>query len=172
MDSRIEQLLEKYWNAETSLEEEKELKDFFQKENIPTELKETANLFKYFEFQKKQSIEEGGFDARIKAATSERKGRVVKMMFTVAKVAAGILVLVAATLLVRDEIRKSYPTEIVDTYSDPELAFEETKRALLMISKGFGKARQEAGKIKMFNEAEQVIQNGPQKNESSEEVKI
>ena len=56
MDSKqIEQLLEKYWNTETSLEEEQQLRDFFRGESIPEALKETAELFRYFDHQKKCS---------------------------------------------------------------------------------------------------------------------
>ena len=57
MDSKqIEQLLEKYWNTETSLEEEQQLRDFFRGENIPETLKETAELFRYFDQQKKVQL--------------------------------------------------------------------------------------------------------------------
>ena len=93
-------------------------------------------------------------------------------MFTSAKIAAGVVVLIAASYLVREEIRKSYPEEIADTYSDPQLAFEETKKALMMISKTFGKAQEEAGKIKVFNEAENLIQSGITKEDSTEKVDI
>lgn len=173
MDSRIEQLIEKYWKCETSVEEENEIKEFFSNREVSDEWKETASLFRYFEFQKKQSVDEVGFNRKFKSlASQEKKGKVVSMFFTVSKIAAGILVLVAATYMVRQEIRKSYPTEIVDTYSDPELAFEETKKALMMISKGFGKAKLEAGKMKVFNEAEQAIQNGPGKEDPSNEISI
>jgi len=65
---------------------------------------------------------------------------------------------VAATYFIRQEVRKAYPEPVEDTYSDPKIAFEETKKALMMISKSFGKAKNEAGKIKMFNDAEKKIQ--------------
>ncbi|MEP2668208.1 MAG: hypothetical protein ABJH04_04400 [Cyclobacteriaceae bacterium] len=166
MDSKIEQLLEKYWKCETSLEEESELKAYFSENEVPESLKETAMLFQYFESQKKLEIRKIEFDQKVKTGvTPVEKGKVIKMFFTTAKIAAGVLVLVAATYLVRQEIRKSYPEEVVDTYSDPQLAFEETKKALMMISKTFGKAKQEAGKITVFNEAEQIIQNGTAKEE-------
>jgi hypothetical protein len=46
MDSnRIELLLKKYWGCETSLEEEKQLRDYFQGNDIPDQWKETASLF-------------------------------------------------------------------------------------------------------------------------------
>jgi len=76
-----------------------------------------------------------------------------------ARIAAGIVVVVAATFLIRQEIRKSYPKELQDTYTDPQMAFEETKRALQMISNTFGKAKKEASKMQMLNEAEKKIQS-------------
>lgn len=161
MDSKqIEQLLEKYWNTETSLEEEQQLRDFFRGENIPDTLKETAELFRYFDHQKKVRLNEPSFDGDVtrKINATRPAAKTVKMYYNYARIAAGIAVVVAATYFVGQEVRKSYPAEVTDTYSDPKLAFEETKRALMMLSKGFGKARHETEKIKMFNEAEQKVQ--------------
>jgi len=173
MDSNIEKLLERYWNCETSLEEEKELRDYFQANEVPEELRDTARLFQYFEYQKKQSLNKGDFDQVVKSKLkSGGSGKVIKMVFTYAKIAAGLLVLVAASYLVRQEIRKSYPEEIADTYSDPQIAFEETKRALMMISKSFNKAQHETSKIRIFNEAEQVIQNGTEATTSTDKANI
>ena len=74
------------------------------------------------------------------------------------RIAAGIAVLLAATYLVRQEMRQDDPVAVEDTYTDPKQAFEETKKALLMISKGFGSAEQQAKKINMFNEAQEKVQ--------------
>jgi len=74
------------------------------------------------------------------------------------RIAAGLAVLLMAVWFVRNEVRKSTPQEVVDTYDDPQLAFEETKKALLMISKSFGTAEEQAKKINMFNEAQEEIQ--------------
>lgn len=161
MDSRIEELLEKYWKCETTLEEEQSLKDYFAANDVPENLKETANLFQYFALQKGVTLPDAGFDRNVKKKIklTTPDGKVVRMMFNTVRIAAGILVVVAATYFIRQEVRKTYPQEIVDTYTDPKLAFEETKKALMMISKGFGKAQREAEKIKIFNEAEQKIQH-------------
>jgi hypothetical protein len=64
----------------------------------------------------------------------------------------------AATWFIRNEIRSTTPQEVVDTYDDPKMAFEETKKALMMISKSFGTAKEQAKKINMFNEAQEEIQ--------------
>ena len=73
-------------------------------------------------------------------------------------VAAGLAVVIAATWFIRTEIRSSMPQEVVDTYDDPKMAFEETKKALLIISKSFGTAEAQTRKINMFNEAQEEIQ--------------
>jgi hypothetical protein len=161
MDSKtIEQLLEKYWSCETSLEEEQQLRDFFNGKAIPESMKETAELFRFFENEKAKSLNENFEPAVTKQIRQRQGGKIISMVSfsNIARIAAGILVVVAATFFIRQEVRKSYPKELQDTYSDPQMAFEETKKALMMISNSFGKAQNEAGKIKMFNDAEKKIQ--------------
>jgi hypothetical protein len=160
MDSKqIEQLLEKYWNCDTSLEEEQQLRAHFRGE-VPESMKEVANLFRYFDEQQKQQVEHSDFDAVVKTKIKQHRpdSKVIKLFYNYGRIAAGLAVVVAATYFVRQEVRKAYPAEITDTYSDPRLALEETKKALLMISKSFNKAQKEVGKIKVFNEAEEKIQ--------------
>jgi hypothetical protein len=75
------------------------------------------------------------------------------------RIAAGVAVVLAAVFFVRQEIRKN-TNELVleDTYDDPQKALEETKKALMMISKGFGRAEAQAKKINLINEAQDKIQ--------------
>ena len=170
MDSKqLEQLLEKYWSCETTLQEEESLRNYFQQAEVPEALRETAELFRFFEHEKSKALHESFNEVVTKKIRQRQGGKMVNMMtwVQVARVAAGVMVVVVAGYFIRHEIRKSYPAEVVDTYSDPKLAFEETKKALLMISKSFGKAKKEAGRINVFNEAERKIQGKQQ-----EEVKI
>jgi hypothetical protein len=44
----IKSLLEKYWEAETSLEEEKTLKDYFNGNDIDEDLKRYTSLFRFY----------------------------------------------------------------------------------------------------------------------------
>ena len=160
MDSKhIEQLLEKYWSCETSLEEEKQLREYFRWGDIPAQWKEASELFRYFEEQKQRPLTDQGFETDVlkKIQKDRPKGKLISLLpRNVVRIAAGLIVVVAATYFVRQEIRKSYPPE--DTFSDPKMAFEETKKALMMISKGFGKGQKEASKINVFNDAEEKIQ--------------
>lgn len=171
MDSKaLEQLLEKYWACETSLEEEKVLRDYFNGNDVPDTFRDTAALFRFFEMERARATGEEVERHVTKEIRRSQRGKVISMM-SVARIAAGLLVVVAATYFVRQEIRKSYPPEIEDTITDPELALQETKKALMMISKGFGKAREEATKINLFNEAEEKI-SGKDKQEEKEKGKI
>jgi hypothetical protein len=159
MDSKkIEELLNKYWNCETSLEEEKQLREYFSGSAIPEQWKDTANLFRYFGENKKKELNDVSFEATVVSKIkTPGKGKMATLMFNAMKIAAGIAVLAIAIWLVRTEIRKSTPQAVVDTYDDPKLAFEETKKALMMISKSFGTAEEQAKKINLFNEAQEEI---------------
>jgi hypothetical protein len=168
MDSkRIDELLNKYWNCETSLEEEQQLREYFRGKQIPQQWKETATLFRYFDEHKKKALDDNAFDTEVlRKVTVRQRGKMAKILFNTMRIAAGVSVLLVATWLVRNEVRQSTPQEMVDTYDDPKLALEETKKALMMISKSFGTAEEKARKINMFNEAQQQIQK--KQNSSSE----
>lgn len=162
MDSKkLEELVKKYWDCETSLEEEQQLREYFRGENIPEVWRETATLFRYFDEQKSKTVEPQ-FDEtvvnRIKEIPRKREGKVVKWVTASLRIAAGVAVLLAAVYFVRQELREDQAIAAEDTFEDPQQAFEETKKALLMISKGFGRAEQQAKKINMFNEAQEKIQ--------------
>lgn len=157
MDSnRIEELLQKYWNCETSLEEEKQLRDYFQRPDVPDHFKETANLFRYFEQQKNTSVQDIALDGVI--MQDHNTGRTRKLVYNSLRIAAGVAVLVVAGWFIQRETKTDTTAAVlVDTYDDPKLAFEETKKALKMISNGFEQAEQQAKKLNLFNEAQQDV---------------
>lgn len=162
MDSgRIDELLNKYWNCDTSLEEEQELKAFFRNSEIPAQWKETADLFRYFDEQKNREVDTS-VERNVLKAMKPQAGVVRKLFYNSMRIAAGIAVLVIAGWFVRNEIRSQQPVE--DTYEDPKIAFEETKKALLMISKSFGTAESKAKKLNMFNEAQDQVRKDLEKS--------
>jgi hypothetical protein len=169
MDSKqIDELLKKYWNCETSLEEEQLLREYFNGRNVPEQFNDASLLFQYFYDQKKKSPGDLAVDENLLTKPKRESNiRSSGWVYNTLRIAAGVLVLMTAIWFVRSEIRKSTPQEIVDTYDDPQLAFEETKRALLMISKGFGTAEQQAKKINLFNEAQDQIEGNVQQENNN-----
>ena len=60
----IEQLLERYWNCETSLEEEQILRPFFRQKEVPAHLLRYKQLFAYQDVEKEKGLGDD-FDTRI-----------------------------------------------------------------------------------------------------------
>ena len=169
---RIEGLLDKYWACETSLEEEKELRDFFSENTVPEKFRSVAPLFDYYNGEGEDSKLDEKFseevlniiekDNKIITEASAKRGKVVALFYNISKVAAVILILMVAGYFVREEYREredEVKPYLADTFEDPKEAFEETKKALMMISKNFNKGRKEVQKMGAFEDAQKKIKN-------------
>ena len=55
--AKIEELLNKYWDGETSVHEEKILKEYFNSNNVAEHLKPYTGLFGYFKESKDESLQ-------------------------------------------------------------------------------------------------------------------
>ena len=98
----IEQLLERYWRCETSLQEEEILRAFFSQEDIPAALLPYRDLFTYGQREKEESVLGSDFDQRVLSFIEKDepvKARVITMrhrlmpLFKAAAVVAIILTL-------------------------------------------------------------------------------
>ncbi len=98
----IMQLLERYWQCETSLEEEKILRAFFSQTDIPAELKQYQPLFAYEQTEEQSNALGEEFDNRVMSIIDQAepvKARVVPLtqrlmpLFKAAAVVAIILTL-------------------------------------------------------------------------------
>lgn len=67
----IEQLLERYWNCETTLEEEEILRTFFSQKDVPVSLLTYKDLFCYEQSESKEDVLGDDFDARVMAIVNE-----------------------------------------------------------------------------------------------------
>ena len=67
----IEQLLERYWNCETSLEEEQILRTFFSQKEVPASLLKYKDLFCYEQTETADDTLGDDFDARMMALVNE-----------------------------------------------------------------------------------------------------
>lgn len=78
----IEQLLERYWNCQTTLEEEHILRMFFSQEDIPASLLPYKELFRYEQTEPANDVLGDDFDARMTALIDEPepvKARTISM---------------------------------------------------------------------------------------------
>ncbi len=143
---KIETLLERYWACETSLEEERFLKDFFAGNNIPQSLSEYAPFFTWK--QENAALQAGeGFSRQIeqKLQNPERKKQpvIVKYFYPTLKIAASVLIVVTVGLGIHTHNRNQAVLlqAYSETFTDPEQAMEEVNYALNKISTSLLKAQ-------------------------------
>lgn len=163
--SRIEILLERYWNTVTTVEEEEELKAFFNQNDVPEEMQGAAELFRYFEAQKHSKLD-AKFDETVIGKIKEQKSPVMRSLnvnfrnyLKVAAVVAGIM---TASFIFRMEFWQTDRPKMLlveDTFKTPEEAYEETKKAFLLIAEQMNKGREQAKKITILSEAEDKVKN-------------
>lgn len=148
----IEQLLERYWQCETSLAEEEQLRSFFSKEEVPTHLLRYKDLFQYQQIQQQVGLG-NHFDARIltqiEAPTMKVKAKrltLVSRFMPLFKAAAVIAIMLSLgnvaqhTLFGSETLDYNYDT-YTDTYDDPEVAYKQVSSALMMLSDGINKSQ-------------------------------
>lgn len=156
----IEQLLDRYWRAETSLEEEQILRAFFAQKDVPAALAPYKSLFAYTGQQAAQHLGED-FDRRVLAAIDETDvagaapaapKRVKTGHITLANrlrplyraAAAVAIVTLLGTAAQQSFVSRpaqsggwDYNTaSYKDSYDDPQRAYEAGMKALDMFKKG------------------------------------
>jgi hypothetical protein len=160
----IDQLLERYWQCETSLEEEEILRTFFCQKNIPDHLLAYKELFCYEQKQKQEETLGEDFDTKILAQIAEPvhvKARTISIssrfmpIFKAAAVVAIILTLGNAaqkSFNNEDDTDINY-SEYHDTYSDPSVAYDKVENALQMVSEGINQAQEQTDSLKALPNA-------------------
>ena len=72
----IEQLIERYWAAETSVEEERILRDFFSQSDIPSHLRAEAEFFRAMDEESRMKLDDA-FDERILSRVESADNQIV-----------------------------------------------------------------------------------------------
>lgn len=142
---RTEKLLEKYFEAETSIAEEKELKDYFASSDVAQHLEQYKPIFGYA-IQAKQEQ----FKATIPLKTKKRTN-VVWL-----SVAASVVVLLGVSVFTFNNYNQPKSNGL-GTYDDPEVAFRETQKALAMISESVNKGIESMEYINEYEQSKNKI---------------
>lgn len=120
--SRIEILLEKYFQGESSIAEENELRKYFSSSDVAQHLLQYQPLFAYFSQEKEQKF------------TPELPSQSRKKYWGWLSVAASAVVLLGIGTFTYVNYQKSNKAEVLGTYDDPEIAFKQTQKALALLS--------------------------------------
>lgn len=142
---RIEKLLEKYFEAETSIAEEKELKDYFTSLNVAPHLEQYKPIFGYAVQAKQEQ-----FTATIPLKTKKRNIAVWL------SVAASVVVLLSVGLFTFNHYNQPVLGDL-GTYDDPEVAYRETQKALALISESVNKGIESMEYINEYEQSKNKI---------------
>lgn len=128
--NKIEQLLEKYLNAETTLQEEATLKDYFTNGLVAPHLKEYQLLFGYFAESKSEK-----FTKTIQLKTKKSNWK---------------WLLLAASVVLLFSVYTGYEYDQSVKKAEAKIAYQDTQKAFELLTKNFNKGTAAIGYLGKF----------------------
>lgn len=147
--NHIERLLERFYNAETSEQEEQELKDFFRHGEVPPHLLPEKEMF----LQLQASDAPEGMEERLgnlidqwelSEQKTQKKRRIFHLQW-IGSIAASLLLVIGISLHFHEPQRK-------DTCATPEEAYAHAEKALVMFSEALNKGIRPIQNMEKTNE--------------------
>ena len=152
----LKKLLEKYYDGETSREEEERLKNFFSGNDFLPEYEAEKEIFSHYAGSESIPVPSVDFEDRILKGIDdlEKKQRSIsprRRYITVMSAAAAILLLIGTYFIFFNKEAQE------DTFSDPQLAYAETMRILNEVSVKLNKATEA---LKPLNKMQDAMETG------------
>ena len=148
--NHIERLLERFYNAETSEQEEQELKDFFRHGEVPPHLLPEKEMF----LQLQASDAPEGMEERLgnlidqwelSEQKTQKKRRIFHLQW-IGSIAASLLLVIGISLHFHEPQRK-------DTCATPEEAYAHAEKALILFSETLNKGLRPIEEIQRTNQS-------------------
>lgn len=137
----IKQLLEKYLEGETSIQEEKRLKNYFTSENIAPELRQYQDMFGYF-YKEQQTETQKEFVLKQKSQKNWLW------------MAASVIIVVGIGYMF---LKQPASPDDLGTFDNPEIAFEETQKALQLVAENLNRGKQKIEYIQEYENTKNLI---------------
>jgi len=173
--SKIEELLFKYFEGDTSLKEEEELKRFFSGKNVPVHLRKYAAVFGALDKAGREDVLDESFDQQFLLGLeddSTKSPKIRRNVWYSAIAAAAVLIIGMIIFTPAERIPGIgyFSNKIEDTFDDPRDAYVETVKALMTISSKLNAGTREMEKIAMVNEQLETVSKMEKINTSMVEV--
>lgn len=157
---RIEKLIEKFFNGETSIGEERLLENYFSQSNVPTSLEAERDLFRFYSSSRNEPLPENNLKEKIietiELEGGDLTGKKRRMIYAVTSIAASILLLIGSYFIF---LHSSGTGHYKDTFDNPEIAYLETQKALLYVSEKLNTGTSGLGNLKKFDEGTKELEN-------------
>lgn len=134
---KIEALLTKYEEGETSLTEEKALKEYFRKENVPPHLSHYKSLFLFSKMEKEKTAQ-----VEFRAGSGKKK-------FALYGIAAGILLALGIFGFYSNQ-QQELEQQNLGTIENPEEAYLKAKETLQLVSEALNSSKDELTYVEEF----------------------
>jgi hypothetical protein len=172
---KIKELLRKYYDGNTTLNEEELLKRYFiDNVDIPQELDAEKKQFEMYEKMKNAEAQIKDFEKDLESLIDKQKVKHAdfnrrRAVFRIAAIAASLLILFGVYNTVKYFTgRPKYH----GTIEDPYLAYQETKRTLLYISEKLNYGTKELNNISKINEGMQKLEPVSRLDDGLEKLKL
>jgi hypothetical protein len=147
--NKIEDILEKYFQGETSIAEENQLKEYFSSPNVAQHLEQYKPMFGYFSHAKEQK-------STYEIPLQSKKRNVAWLSIA----ASAVVLLGIGTYFFVSE--KNDTTAVVSqtelgTYDDPEEALKATQKALALLSNNVNVGIESVQYIKEYEQSKNKI---------------
>lgn len=139
---RIHTLLDKYWNCDTSLQEEDELRAYFSDDDMPEEFKQYAPLFSFIREEQSVTLSDS-FEERFSDAlrTQQRDHYVTIRIFRpLLRVAVSVMLVIGVGVSIFLIAKQNNRPHFVETYEDPNAAMQQATYALEKLSHALRKS--------------------------------
>ncbi len=169
----LKALLNKYYEGNTHSEEEEALKNYFRNEEVPEELEPDKALFSSLDKPINSSAEDRSeeimnFIREHSSSGSINKGLIGKKLWIPVAAAASIALVFSLWISLMNLNEKKFKK---DTYSDPEMAYLETKKALLMVSEKMNKGMEPLEDLSALSTIEKGLDNFSQFGKTARKLK-
>jgi uncharacterized protein HemX len=142
---KIETLLEKYFDGQTSITDEKQLTNYFLSSDVAQHLEQYKPLFNYFSQAKQQKLE--------REIPLETKTRNLAWL----SIAASVAVLLGVGSFLYFNNREAKLDQDLGTYDNPEIAFQETQKALQLLSQNVNVGIESVSYITEYENSKNLI---------------
>ena len=174
----IREVLKRFYQGETTLEEEKMLSDYFASTTVPEEFIPDKELFQSMgtgsdSIEVPASLNQKIITSIEKADRKEIRTRRISL-FSLSGLAAGLLVMIAVYLFfLKDKSSGILASNLIeDTYEDPMDAYEEAKRTLVYVSSKLNRGTGELKHVKQVKRSADPLQSLSKINKGSKELRL
>jgi hypothetical protein len=148
----IQVLLEKYFEGETTLEEDQALLDYFSGENIDSKLRPWQQQFLLLKSGREPLVFDPEFESRLaglieaqeEVPQHEHRSRWISRLAVAATIA--VLIGISGVIVLNKEWHKEK-----DTFSDPQLAYAEAQKTLMYVSQKMNQGMKPLNAVSKIN---------------------